>query len=276
MNTQELLDYLSQKNTGRLPEFIKVDRVTGRQLTIDGETGNEVYVWGIVKQDDRWIYFETDYDRGYVWIREEFDSEEEACAEAKRRLDLAIAAFTTPKRTKEDVMRIYLCKEHSVSEKKAIDIVNKLIQDKEVFEDFCEYIRLRKFGQHHEAVEVNFHGMTAEKLVNIYGFTIVDAYLCMQKLRKKKGYLRVISDGIRFGCGLRFNENCWQFFAWYGYPNRNDDYIITTEISQDEFKQINIDYPKSIVANEEEGKVFNKKCIEGHKVLLEEWNKHLV
>ena len=58
---------------------------------------------------------------------------------------------------------------------------------------------------------------------------------------ENKRYLRVISNGVRFGCGFRMNLDSKQFFAWYGYPNRNDDYITTTEISEEEYEEISME-----------------------------------
>lgn len=37
------------------------------------------------------------------------------------------------------------------------------------------------------------------------------------------------------------NVDSKQFFAWYGYPNHNDDYITTTEISEEEYEQISME-----------------------------------
>lgn len=90
-----------------------------------------------------------------------------------------------------------------------------------------------------------------------------------------KSYLRVISNSVRFGCGWRMYMEYKQFFAWYGSPNRNDDYIITTEISEEEYVQINTEYPDDIMANLETADVFRQKYIEGHCVILEGWNKLL-
>ena len=92
---------------------------------------------------------------------------------------------------------------------------------------------------------------------------------------ENKGYLRVISNGIRFGCGWRMYMERRQFFAWYGSPNRNDDYITTTEISEEEYAQIGTEYSDDIVADLETADLFRQKYIEGHTVILEGWNKLL-
>lgn len=88
-------------------------------------------------------------------------------------------------------------------------------------------------------------------------------------------FFRVISNQVRFGCGFRTVEGRKQYFAWHGYPNRNDDFFTTTEISEREFLQIGNEYPREIQADRETAEIFRKKYIEGHKVLLEGWNKLL-
>ncbi|WP_295360910.1 hypothetical protein [uncultured Succiniclasticum sp.] len=88
-------------------------------------------------------------------------------------------------------------------------------------------------------------------------------------------FFRVISNQVRFGCGFRTVEGRKQYFAWHGYPNRNDDFFTTTEISEMEFLQIGSEYPREIQADRETAEIFREKYIEGHKVLLEGWNKLL-
>ena len=88
-------------------------------------------------------------------------------------------------------------------------------------------------------------------------------------------FFRVISNQVRFGCGYRTINGEKQFFAWHGYPNRNDDYFTTTEISEREFLQIGSEYPREISADREMAEIFREKYVERHKVLLEGWNKLL-
>ena len=86
---------------------------------------------------------------------------------------------------------------------------------------------------------------------------------------------RVISDQVRFGCGYRTLNGRRQYFAWHGYPDRNDDYFTTAEISESEFQRIEEEYPEEIVANREEAQRFRDKYVEGHPVLLEGWSRLL-
>ena len=93
---------------------------------------------------------------------------------------------------------------------------------------------------------------------------------------KSQGYyFRVISNQVRFGYGYRTIDGKRQYFAWHGYPNRNDDYITTSEISESEFDEISKKYPKEIVADRQTAEVFRNKYVDGHPVLLEGWNRLL-
>ena len=88
-------------------------------------------------------------------------------------------------------------------------------------------------------------------------------------------YFRVISNQVRFGCGYRTVDGEKQFFAWHGYPSRNDDFFTTAEISRAEFEQIAREYPKELTADRDTAQVFRDKYVEGHRVLLEGWNQLL-
>ncbi len=58
----------------------------------------------------------------------------------------------------------------------------------------------------------------------------------------------------------------------YDDSGGNDDYFITAEISEEEYEQINREYPDKIAAGLEVATLFKKKYIEEHLVLLEGWN----
>ncbi|MBQ3264417.1 MAG: hypothetical protein IJH07_01440 [Ruminococcus sp.] len=95
-------------------------------------------------------------------------------------------------------------------------------------------------------------------------------------MNKNKDYFfRVISNQVRFGCGYRTVEGKRQFFAWHGYPDRNSDYITTSEISEAEFDEISKKYPKEIVADREKAEAFRSKYVDGHPVILEGWDRLL-
>ena len=93
--------------------------------------------------------------------------------------------------------------------------------------------------------------------------------------QNKERSFRVISNQVRFGCGYRTVDGNRQYFAWHGYPNRNDDYFTTSLISEREYIAICAEYPGEISADRETAERFRKKYVDGHPVLLEGWNKLL-
>ena len=93
--------------------------------------------------------------------------------------------------------------------------------------------------------------------------------------KSKDYYFRTISNQVRFGYGYRTVDGKRQYFAWHGYPNRNDDYFTTSEISEAEFDEISRKYPKEIVADRATAEIFRNRYVDGHIVLLEGWNRLL-
>ena len=91
----------------------------------------------------------------------------------------------------------------------------------------------------------------------------------------KDRVFRVISNQVRFGCGYRTIDGKRQYFAWHGYPNRNDDYFTTSEISEKEYYEICREYPDAIIADRETAEAFRNKYVDDHPVLLEGWNRLL-
>ena len=91
----------------------------------------------------------------------------------------------------------------------------------------------------------------------------------------KNYFFRVISNQVRFGCGYRTLDGRRQYFAWHGYPNGNDDFFTTSEISESEFNEINKSYPEEICANREQAEEFRNRYVDGHPVLLEGWSRLL-
>ena len=86
---------------------------------------------------------------------------------------------------------------------------------------------------------------------------------------------RVISNQVRFGYGYRTVDGKRQYFAFHGYPNRNDDFFTTAEITEAEFIRIDRDYPHQFDADRDTAERFRDRYIKGHRVLLEGWNRLL-
>ena len=84
---------------------------------------------------------------------------------------------------------------------------------------------------------------------------------------------RVISNQVRFGYGYQLIDGSKVYYAWHGYPSRNDDYFTTAQITEHEFHQIEQEYPHELVADRKATEKFRQKYVEGHKVLCEGWDE---
>ena len=111
------------------------------------------------------------------------------------------------------------------------------------------------------------YGFTAEMLLEKKGLKEFFGF--------KDEYFRVISNQVRFGCGYRTVDGVRQYYAWNGYPNRNDDFITYAEITEMEYESIESEYPREIEADRETAECFRRKYVNGHKVLREGWNVSL-
>ena len=56
-------------------------------------------------------------------------------------------------------------------------------------------------------------------------------------------------------------------------PNRNDDFFTTAEITEAEYRQIDLEYPDKISADRATAEIFRNKYVDGHPVIMEGWNK---
>jgi len=104
----------------------------------------------------------------------------------------------------------------------------------------------------------------------LYGITLPDP----PAPQVRPGF-RLISGNVRFGVGYREMLYGRQYFAWHGQPSRNDDFITYAEITEEEYEQINKEYPRRIDADRETAEVFRNKYVEGHAVIVEGWNVSL-
>ena len=91
----------------------------------------------------------------------------------------------------------------------------------------------------------------------------------------EENFFRLISNNVRFGTGYRKTPEGRQYYAWHGYPSRNDDFITYAEITKEEFESINKEYPQKNDADRETAELFRQKYVNGHKVLIEGWNVSL-
>lgn len=92
-------------------------------------------------------------------------------------------------------------------------------------------------------------------------------------MKKDNAHFRFISNCVRFGCGYQIESGGKRYFAFWGKPMKNDDYFYTAEITEEEFLQINWEYPGKFDVGQEHSMPFKKKYIDGHPLILEGWNQ---
>ena len=88
-------------------------------------------------------------------------------------------------------------------------------------------------------------------------------------------HFRLIGGNRRFGNGYRTLENGRrQYFAFYGFPDRNDDYFYNAEISREEFYAIEKEYDccSSTLLSPPD---YYDRYIKDHPILLEGWSRIL-
>lgn len=92
---EELIEDIKQRHIAadRLPQFIEVEGIKQSQVVIDGKAQNSPCTWGIVEQDTKWIFFEMDDERGYIWYSKEFDTIKNACDFAKEYFESRLRVF---------------------------------------------------------------------------------------------------------------------------------------------------------------------------------------
>lgn len=90
----------------------------------------------------------------------------------------------------------------------------------------------------------------------------------LEKLKEPK-YFHLIGNNRRFGCGFRPTENgARQYYAFYGFPNRNSDYFYNAQISLEEFLEIERKYFTKKYYDGK-GEDFYERYVKDHTILLE-------
>lgn len=87
MTIDELLQEIKQlNNSKKLPKYIETTDISESKVEINSKWQNVLYSWGICKKDDKYIYFVTDDEQGYIWYSKTFSNEEDAVQYAHKQL----------------------------------------------------------------------------------------------------------------------------------------------------------------------------------------------
>ena len=174
MNINEALYHIQRmENYNKLPTYITVSDISESQVKIDGIWRNIFYSWGILQKDNKYIYFETDDDRGYLLYTKSFDDENSVCEYAVEALKIINdASFES---TPLDKAVRYIEQRYGYSTKRAQKMAEQLSRHQEVFEEFLNCMRIGKFRKK-DWTKVEVKGYTAEKLNAEYNLSPLGAY----------------------------------------------------------------------------------------------------
>ena len=195
MKLEEYLQELEKEPfKNELPAYMTAEDLNENLVKIRGEWCAIPDIWGVIKKDGKYIYFRTDDEKGYIWDREEREDEDSLVEYIKQRFDIKLAVAAEGPVTEEDMMCRFLVEDYGYEEKDAIDIVNRLHTQEDIYDEFLDFQRYREFsvlgyiGETYKSMEAELctvvEGYTAEKLVKKYDYTEPEAALMMIELRE--------------------------------------------------------------------------------------------
>ena len=191
MTRQEAIEQIKAMECYRkLPKYISVSDISESQVKINEKWQNVLYSWGIIYKDDKYIYFETDDEKGYVFSRKQFENENDACEYALESLKIINDALKNPS-TPLDMAVRYIRRKYGYSEELAEEMAKRINRYEDIFEEFYNYIHKGKFRKRDWTV-VEEKGYTAERLVSEYNLSPLGAYNYLVYLRENP--MEALSD----------------------------------------------------------------------------------
>lgn len=187
MNIIELVTNIKEearKADVEILKYIDVEDISDSRLCVDGTWTTLVSVWGICWKDGKWVYFETDEERGYISGIQIYDTEEEACDDTYKYLVNLIKAEQDGYSDKDFAIR-YVQNEYEYSQKESEETVEEIMEQEDVFKEFYNYLVEDEYCND-EGETIVVSGYSAQRLVEKEGFTPVAAYRFLGKLRENK------------------------------------------------------------------------------------------
>ena len=167
-----------------LPHYIEVDDVNEWGLQRNGKWFVMPNCWGVLHKDGKYIFFITEEDDiGRIWHTEEREDEDSLVEYIKERFDIKMAAAAHVS-TDSDLMRRFIQRVYGYSENQAANVVTQFSRYQDIFDEFQNFQRYHRMEQE-RGNKVTEQGYTAEKLVETYRLTEVEAYQLLVRLREE-------------------------------------------------------------------------------------------
>ncbi len=180
MNLSDLLNWYKTLNNKKIPKYIEIMDANNNQVCVDNSWMNVVNAWGICFDGKKWKYIETDSERGYVDIYKLFNTEEDVVNYAKDSLRKTYLSFDG--NSKSEMLTRFIQKKFGYTQEHAIECVETISKYDDIFEEFFNYARIGKFFKKDKSKTIVLE-YDAEKLNSQYGFTPLEAYMCLVLLR---------------------------------------------------------------------------------------------
>ncbi len=167
-----------------LPCYIEAEDLTESRFKYRGDWLAMPKRWGVVHKDGKYIFFITaDDDIGRIWHTEEREDEDSLVEYIKKKFDIKMAAAAHAS-TDSDLMRRFIQRVYGYSENKAANVVARFSEYEDIFDEFQCFQRYHRMEQE-RGNKVTEQGYTAEKLVETYHLTEVEAYQLLVRLREE-------------------------------------------------------------------------------------------
>ncbi len=184
MKLDEYRKTLEQEPLERvLPQYVEAEDLSESRFMHHGEWFARPNCWGVVRKGGKYTFFITaDDEKGYLWYTEEQDNEDCLVEHIKKKFDIRMAAAAHPS-TDADMMRRFIQRTYEYSENQAANAVAQFAKYDDIFDEFRNFQRYGRMEQErgNKAAE---QGYTAEKLLETYHLTELEAYLWLIRLRE--------------------------------------------------------------------------------------------
>ena len=157
-----------------LPDIFEAEDYNESQLKINGIWTNYLYGCGVIQKNDRYVYLETDQERGYVSVVKEFENKKSLEQYVCNRFTI-IANASRDSNSKEEMAVRFVQQKYKYSEKQSRRMVAQIAKHKEIFEEFFNYARVGRFCKKDKS-QTQVHGYTAEFLSKEYNLSPLGAY----------------------------------------------------------------------------------------------------